>query len=580
MSGIGGAAARFVSAYKRQAVGVVPPEGDEGSWSLRQWFLVAFGVIAAGMIFMGRGLFFGTPFFETGDLAANSLQIARAANLQEIYGNYSRFGFHHPGPAFFYVYAAGEVVFFNLLHLVPAPENAHLLAAALLQSAFLATAIVITARFAAPNRGLFVAGAIVVALVHFQLAGNVEYSIWPPDQLVVPFACFVVVAIAVACGWIGLLPVLVLCGGFLVHGHVAQPLYVVTMATVACVLGARRNLHENALTVRDFIRRNIRSLVAALAIFAVFLFPLLLDVLKGRDSNLVAILGYLKEPRASGDTHSLAQVVTYVLAFLGYPADLGVLDFPGSQFGSFVAGHSAGFAASLLILVVLPVAVFLAQSINRTPESGANADKRSYGSRFFVTYYGFLGLGIALTIIWVVMQTGPLFEFNSFFVYGLMYVAALPSLVIVCRRWPVRRSLLTTALVAVLAIGLTVSATIPPPAAEDPGGPVLNRSVQAALAARTSPDAILLEFEGPDWPMAATVALTLERSHVSWFVEPQWGLMFGIDHEYLPQPGTTSSPEKWFLTPPVAGHGGQIVLEPRIAIYPPPPSLSTYPRAP
>jgi hypothetical protein len=579
MGGIGRAAARFALVFRRTVLGGVPSTGDEGSWSLRRWFLVAFGVIAAGMIFMGRDYFFGTPLFEYGDLAANSFQIARATHLQEIYGNYSRFGFHHPGPAFFYVYAAGEVLFFNLLHIVPAPHNGHLLAAALLQSAFLATLIAVISRFAAPNRGLFVTGAIAVALVHFQLAGNVEYSIWPPDQLVVPFACFVVVSIAVAWGWIGLLPVLVLCGGFLVHGHVAQPLYVVPLATVACGLGFWRNFHQDALTVRGFIRRNLKSFLVTLTMLAVFLLPLLLDAVHGRNSNLFAILGYLRDPRGNGDMHSPTQVIAYVFSFLGYPADQGVLDFSSSQLGAFVVGRWAAFMTSLVVLIVLPVVLLVTRSSDRGPVD-ADGDNRSGGSRFFVTYYGFLFLAVALTFIWVVLQKGPLFEFNSFFVYGLMFVSAMPPLLVICRRWPVRTARFTTILIGVLAVGLTASTALPLPNAEDPGGLSRNAAVQAVIAARTSRDAVMLEFEGPEWPEAAAVALALERSNVSWFVEPQWGLMFGADHEYIPRPGPASSPEKWFLAPPAAAHRDQIVLGPAIAIYPRPPSLSTYPRAP
>lgn len=579
--GIGPATVRFVLALPRTVLRGASPTVDR--WSLPRWFLVTFAAVAAGMIYLGRDYYFGAPLFETGDLAANSLQITRATHLLEMYGNYSRFGFHHPGPAFFYVYAVGEALFFNLLHLVPAQENAHLLAGALLQSAFLATAIAVVARFAAPNRGLFVAGAIVVALVHFQLAGNPEFSIWPPDQLVVPFACFVVVAVAVAWGWIALLPVLVLSGGFLVHGHVAQPLYVVPMATLACGLGFWTSFRLDAITLVDLIRRHLKAFLFALAILGALLLPLLRDAIHGPNSNLAAVLTSLNEPRAAGDIHSPSQIVTYFLSFLGYPADVSVLDFSGSQLTSFVAGHWAGFVVSLLALIVLPVALLLSRSTVRASidaDAVADHDKRSSGSGFLAIYFGFLVLSSALTLIWVDIQKGPLFEFNSFFIYGLMFVAFLPSLVVVSRRWPIRRARLATISIAALAVGLTVSTALPLPNAEVSGGIALDESVRAVVGARTSSDPVLLEFQGPDWPQAAAVALALERSNVAWLVEPQWGLIFGSDHLYVPQPGTGAGPEKWFLTPPAADDVGQILLGSSIALYPPPPSLSTYPRTP
>jgi hypothetical protein len=125
-----------------------------------------------------------------------------------------------------------------------------------------------------------------------------------------------------------------------------------------------------------------------------------------------------------------------------------------------------------------------------------------------------------------------------------------------------------------------VSTELAIPGGEDPGGLVLNNAANIVIAARTGHDAVMLEFEAADWPQATGIALALERSDVSWFVEPYWGFMFGRDHVHVRVMGSASGVETWFLTPPAQGHDGQIVLTSRIAIYPPPPSLSSYPRAP
>ena len=143
---------------------------------LRLGSAVFFAVLVA-MLVIGWDLFFGAPLHEMGDLAANALQIDRAKEFRELYGNYSRFGFHHPGPAFFYVYAAAEIVFHDVLRLSPAPHNAHLLGAAILHSAFLSLAITVLARFAAPNRLFFAAFAVAIAIVHFAVAGQHQLSI-------------------------------------------------------------------------------------------------------------------------------------------------------------------------------------------------------------------------------------------------------------------------------------------------------------------------------------------------------------------------------------------------------------------
>jgi hypothetical protein len=130
-------------------------------------------------------------------------------------------------------------------------------------------------------------------------------------------------------------------------------------------------------------------------------------------------------------------------------------------------------------------------------------------------------------------------------------------------------------LIGVLAMGLLASTTLPIPVGEDPGGSQLHSSVDAALAARTGSDTVLLEFSADDWGYATGVALTLERRDVRWYVAPKWAFVFGGSHAYSGPP-TGPGLEEWFLTPPDSGHTGQIVLTSNIAIYPAPPSLAGY----
>jgi hypothetical protein len=551
-------------------------------WNLRLWFFVTFTIIAAGMLFMGREIYFFTPLYETGDLAANSLQVDRAIHLTEISGNYSRFQFHHPGPAFFYVYGAAQVLFFDVLHLVPSPHNGQLLGAALLQSSFLALSISVMARFATPNRGLFTALAIGFALVHFRLAGNPEFSVWPPDQLVVPFAAFVVVSAGLATGWIELLPLVVFCGGFLVHGHVAQPLFVIPLAALALVLGAWHAFRRHPSPLWQFIRRNLPSSLAALAVLAVFLAPILIDAVHGPNSNLAAILRYFGQPQTASDAHSPLAIITYVVSFLGYPADLAVLDFSRSEFGSFLSAHALGVAVSVLVLAVLPLVLSVTNVRSRMAakagagdETGGAGNDDSREPRLLGAFYAILALAFVLTLAWVALQRGPLYEFNSFFIYGLMYAAALPPLMMLSRRWSVGLVRPATALLVAVAVVLVCLTSLPLPMSEDPAGLAVNRDVQETVAKRSSSAPVLLEFRPSDWPTALAVALALDRSHVQWFVEPSESFLFGSEHVFAAGSGAAAAPpEKWYLKPLDPSHVGQVPMGPKLALYPPPPSVS------
>src|SRR4029077_9080842 len=94
--------------------------------------------------------------YETDDYAADSLQIIKAKHFRETLGQYSRYGFHHPGPAYFYVLAWGELLFSDATHLVPAPFNGQLIALYGLSAFFFGAAIAIPARRIHAGRVWFV----------------------------------------------------------------------------------------------------------------------------------------------------------------------------------------------------------------------------------------------------------------------------------------------------------------------------------------------------------------------------------------------------------------------------------------
>lgn len=143
--------------------------------------LVVFAVVAVAH----RELLFTEPLHEFGDYAVDAFKIERARHFQQLHGNTSRFGFYHPGPAFYYVYALGEQVFCRWMRLVPSPRNAHVLTSLLLQSFLFAAALAIAAGWV---RGAwFVPLTLVATTVHLSLAGNAFIDTWRPRVLLMPF---------------------------------------------------------------------------------------------------------------------------------------------------------------------------------------------------------------------------------------------------------------------------------------------------------------------------------------------------------------------------------------------------------
>ncbi len=141
------------------------------------------GIIAL-LVADGAGFFFRQPYYETWDMAVNSLAVGRARHFAEWYGPYSRWGFHHPGPVFFYVLALGEWLFHDALRLTPAPYNAQVLAQVLVSGAFYGASLAVFARRLTPRAGawFFWPLAVAAGAVHFGLRRGCRATISCADR--------------------------------------------------------------------------------------------------------------------------------------------------------------------------------------------------------------------------------------------------------------------------------------------------------------------------------------------------------------------------------------------------------------
>src|SRR5580698_8330398 len=171
---------------------------------------------------------FTTPIVEHSDFAANSLLVQQAKHFRLLTGHYSRWLFHHPGPAFLYLFALGEFLFHDVLHIVPAPYNGQLLITIIFNGALLYATLCVFRRHAALSVPMALLATIVVAIVV-----NVNnhpppmlVSNWMPDVMPFPYLLLAVSAASVLTGETRDLPFLAVSGMLLIHAHVAQFLFV------------------------------------------------------------------------------------------------------------------------------------------------------------------------------------------------------------------------------------------------------------------------------------------------------------------------------------------------------------------
>ncbi|MEE2853877.1 MAG: hypothetical protein VX424_14670 [Actinomycetota bacterium] len=226
-------------------------------------FAACWGGLLVLLLVRNRGLF-THPVYEAGDPAANSILTLQAKHFALLTGHYSRVGFHHPGPAFFYVQAGGEWLLHDLTRLVPAAYNGQAIAIMALNATLIALALAILYTWVRSAPAVLTAAGITLIFLaeHPQLV----CSTWMPHACFAPFLLYVFAVASVAAGRLRHLWIMVLAGGLLVHGH-AEFLLLVPLLGLAALLPQRRRL----LTHR-------REVLIASAVLALFLLPIVLNV--------------------------------------------------------------------------------------------------------------------------------------------------------------------------------------------------------------------------------------------------------------------------------------------------------------
>lgn len=244
----------------------------------RHWpTALLFIVIAAALLYVQWITNAHRVLHEIGDFGANSLLILDAKRLHLLYGNYSRIGVNHPGPAILYVLAAGEWLFHDVLKVVPSPFSGQLLAVCFYNAAWITLVFALVRRIAGAVLPALLFTTVSLALLGF-FESAVFLGIWFPDLYILPFAAMVVAISRLAYGRTDSLRALAVSSGFLINGHVSFiPMLGVTLIVMLAVnlRVARRDADKRILSAA-FLRRHGREILVAAGILFLFFVPLII----------------------------------------------------------------------------------------------------------------------------------------------------------------------------------------------------------------------------------------------------------------------------------------------------------------
>jgi hypothetical protein len=299
-----------VTAGPAVAVGTAEPaEGcaTPTDWGVRLVFPVSFAVMLTLLLVRSRELF-SRVIYEEGDLAANSILTYQAKHFDLLVGNYSRIGFSHPGPGYFYLQAFGEWLLYDLLHLVPSPWNGHAVAIFSLNAACLALVLTVIQSWFRSWTGVVAAAG--VALAYLAGHGDLVTSTWMPHAYFAPFLVLLVAAASVAAGRTRHLWMLTLAGCLLVHGH-AEFLFFVPLIAGTALLPHWRRLPRIRSRRPPPVQGAGRDWLLALGILAIFLLPIVLNLALRWPGEFAKYFAYGGERSA----HPLLSALHYDLEF-------------------------------------------------------------------------------------------------------------------------------------------------------------------------------------------------------------------------------------------------------------------------
>ncbi len=581
-------------------------------------------LVVLACLLVSRADLFYSPIYEGFDDASNSLSILRAEHFEQLYGQYSRWGFYHPGPAIFYVQSWGLWLLWDCLHVCPAPHNAQVLAQLGLNVCLLVAALRVFTLWLPPGPGrwCFLTGALAFACFHFGgERGKIFLDTWPAFPPVLLMLVLLAAGAAVAAGAGGELPLLALAAGFLLHAHVAMPLFVfplTALAYVGLLWHSRPAIELNpTLSPPQRLRRFLgvgwrawpRAHLLSVGLLVIFAAPMVIDICHGADSNLAAIWHHLRSHRTEHRTWLVS--VLYFLQFgihtfynpppLEDPQDTltGLMAYFGpydhSKMSAYLHAHTLillfwlGIAGTAAWAMIRQIPVFRDRRISSGAFGGTPAPLFASGrARPFLAWAGvFLVCEIALTLYWGRIQDGDMYYFNAYFNYAIYYFGALIAGGTLCA-WPfawsdsprVRRA----AAVACLIVGggvitgegvrIILARRQPLPT---PFRGVLHQRISETVAATRAAGLVdpaiprALAFVD-DWFWSSAIGLEVRRAGWSLLVPADYQVPFGVENVWHPgrKNALRDGAQVWRLQPtPLPATASPVIPSVMLCVQPP-----------
>jgi hypothetical protein len=446
-------------------------------------------LLLLGAALTGRGMETDLP--ATGDYAALELYTRLAAQGRQRLGPYSRFGFHHPGPAYFYASVP--------LYVLTGERFAGILLTAAVVNVL---SIALVLRRLGRDGGLpaLVGGALMTALFLSWRGPAWLFSAWNPNVAVLPFGVALVGFAAVAAGNVRALPLAALAASFAAQTHLGVLPATVVVALAAALLHVPPLRRAAGLPPAGPAPRG--SLILAAALVAVAWTPPLLEQLSPEGGNLSHIFGFSSLP---DERHSAGDA----------------LAASGTAIVGWVVGARDVVATGLLVVLVVALAV---------AHGAARVTRQSFAAALSLVTFA----GIAAAIMSAARVTGALLPYLLRWM-AMLSVAGVAALAAALaplwrrrtERWKRRRLAASAGILALALVSgrnLALARSVlqgpePVPAEESRSAARLAEAIDAGIAT-TSRRPLLEIAPHTDRDLVLGVLLALDKTGTRFAVRP------------------------------------------------------------
>lgn len=276
------------------------------------YFLALLFFISLFVLFSRISMEGSRDFFLVSDDATLETRVVNSARSIQYLGPYSRFGWNHPGPLYFYLLLPFYLLFSmgtQSLYVGAAFIN---ILSVLILLFFLYKSV-----YKNENKYFFFFTAFFLSLYIYGFLGlHVFRNIWNPQVTILPFAAFIFISVHLSRGHLTVLPLSVLFSSFLLQTHVAYAPAVVVMFLVSLLfyfLEKFRELKKIKLLFSDGV---VKIIGISTGLFIILWILPVIETLKNPPGNLLKLIYYFTHSKVS---HGFGEAVAAVSNMTNVP---------------------------------------------------------------------------------------------------------------------------------------------------------------------------------------------------------------------------------------------------------------------